>query len=55
MMKYKSSIEETLTNTDPLLIDMIKSMVKMSPEDRITADELVENSYFDEIRNSLDI
>ena len=30
-------------------------MVKMSPEDRITAEELANNSYFDEIRNGLDI
>ena len=34
---------------------MIKSMVKISPSDRITASELVENSYFDEIRNGPDI
>ena len=30
-------------------------MVKLSPEDRISAEELIENSYFDEIRINLEI
>ena len=30
-------------------------MVKISPEDRISAEELIDNSYFDEIRIDLEI
>jgi len=30
-------------------------MVKLSPEDRISAEELIDNAYFDEIRIDLEI
>jgi hypothetical protein len=30
-------------------------MIMVSPEDRISADELIENSYFDDIRQDTEI
>ena len=47
---YQDAIEERLTNTDPQLVEIIKSMVALSPHTRITADELIEHEYFEELR-----
>ena len=54
-LEIQGSIAEKLSNTDTKLVEIIQSMVKLSPEDRISANELLNNSYFDEIKSQLEV
>ena len=50
-MGYQNQLRNIFCNVKPLLVDLLQNMLKFNPSQRLTAEECLTNSIFDEIRD----
>lgn len=50
-MENKNQLHNIFSNVNPLLIDLLSNMLKFNPSMRLTAEQCLTSSIFDEIRD----